>query len=541
MSFASKVLVDYPSEDRLYKSTLELIAHSDEKCQAIVPVPREIKLKSIQEVPRIIPSTFMLKGDYDLKLKQTKCLAVYPRVNTKMMTTSLEQNKAFPPLFRVAAPNSKITFFNHVKSFQIQQGDLDNILEHAKRLPAYYNWVEQSAEMCKPFDQGLCGSCWAVAAATCMSDVFVISKKVKENPKISPTYFLSCLPQAQCNGGDPSQALNDMVNQGIATDECLDYSWCAKTACGGDPTKHFEERSANTYVPRCACAKPAPEYLRYFAEQPEAICIPPVMSDFTSMERANIGYYLQGMYGLTGSGYANLAKYHYKDIQALIKNHIYNHGPVIGGFHVFKNFFKGRYNSTNGIYVETATYGGVPGVDYDDVERDWSGSHAVVIVGWGTDQIENEKVDYWIVRNSWGESWGNNGYFKMAMYGNEKGKKYQNQFSQFEYPSIVNTSEGIALTGGVLLFKAGRIETFKQPMLQTVPTTSVTQESMNAVSVITLIAFLYALYLLYSKSPRTDSNVMLAVKTLILILVAGWIFNQDPALAQSLNRIPYKN
>jgi C1A family cysteine protease len=517
---------------------MELIQQSEEKCQPILPVPRDIKLKAIHEQPRKIPSTFMIQSNYDQKLKESKCLAVYPRVNTKMMSTSLEQNKAFPPLFRVAAPNSKITFFNHVKSFEIQQTDLDNILEHAKSLPVYYNWAEQSQEICKPFDQGLCGSCWAVAAANCMSDVFVVSKKVKQNPKISPTYFLSCLPQAQCNGGDPSQALNDMVNQGIATEECLDYTWCSKTACGGDPTKHFEEGNANKYVPKCTCNKPSSEYLRYFAEEPQAICVPPVMTDFNSMERANIGYYLQGMYGLTGNGYANLAKYSYKDIQSLIKNHIYNYGPVIGGFHVFKNFFKGRYNATNGIYIETATYGGVPGVDYSDVESDWVGSHAVVIVGWGTEQVENEKVDYWIVRNSWGESWGNNGYFKMAMYGNEKGKKYQNRFSQFEYPSIVMTNEGIALTGGVLLFKAGRVETFKQAIAYSTTTTPIPETQMSIVSTITFVLFLYALYLLYSKTPRTDSNLLLAVKTVALVIIAGLIFQRDPALMQRLGRKP---
>jgi hypothetical protein len=537
-----KELSQSPEEERLYKSTLSLIKESDDTCDPIVPVQREIKLKAIQDVPKGIPTTFMMKSNYDEKIKSAKCLSIYPRVNTKMMSTSVSQHKALAPLFRVAAPNAKITFFNHVKSFQINQTDLDDVLEHAKKLPKYYNWAEQSAEITKPFDQGLCGSCWAVAAANCMSDVFVVSKRVKENPKISPTYFLSCLPQYQCNGGDPSQALNDMVVNGIATDDCLDYSWCTNSACGGDPTKHFEENNANRYVPRCACSKPAPEYMRYFAEDPQAICVPPVMTDFTSMERANIGYYLQGMYGLTGTGYANLAKYSYKDIQSLIKNHIYNYGPVIGGFHVFKNFFKGRYNSTNGIYIETAAYGGVPGVDYNDVDASWSGSHAVVIVGWGSDQIDNEIVDYWIVRNSWGESWGNNGYFKMGMYGNEKGKRYQNRFSQFEYPSIVMTNEGIALTGGVLLFKAGRVEPFKQASLALTSTTPSPSAggNMNAVSVITLVAFFYALYLLYSQSPRKDTNVMLAAKTLALIMIAGWIFSKDPGLQQAMSRIPYR-
>jgi C1A family cysteine protease len=264
-------------------------------------------------------------------------------------------------------------------------------------------------QITRPFNQGLCGSCWAVAAATCLSDVFVVSKKVPSNPQLSPTYMLSCLPQSQCDGGDPALASNDLVNKGISTSSCLDYSWCKNTGCSGDPTKHFDSGNINQYIPPCQC-KSAPQST-YFAESSTAICIPPQLSEFDDSEMEIVQYYLKNLYDETNS--MNLSKESVDTIQQIIKYKIYTYGPVIGGFHVFKNFFKGNYYETNNIYIETCTYSGIPGIDIDDPEKDWAGSHAVVIVGWGVDTVHDEEVKYWVVRNSWGTNWGAKGYFYM--------------------------------------------------------------------------------------------------------------------------------
>ena len=53
---------------------------------------------------------------------------------------------------------------------------------------------------------------------------------------------------------------------------------------------------------------------------------------------------------------------------------------------------------------------------YNRTSESWNDvDHAMVVVGYGTDVVNGTTAHYWIVRNSWGPSWGDNGYFRSAL------------------------------------------------------------------------------------------------------------------------------
>lgn len=80
---------------------------------------------------------------------------------------------------------------------------------------------------------------------------------------------------------------------------------------------------------------------------------------------------------------------------------LYLRGPVTIGYVVYESFYDFFNQNPTGVYSDRVR----PPNDRP------TGGHAVDIVGWGTE--ESTGVFYWLIRNSWGAGWGDNGYFRM--------------------------------------------------------------------------------------------------------------------------------
>ena len=76
----------------------------------------------------------------------------------------------------------------------------------------------------------------------------------------------------------------------------------------------------------------------------------------------------------------------------LIQTEIMARGPVTASFYVFSDFS----HYAGGIYARSKT-------------ASYLGAHAVKIVGWD----EENGTPYWIIANSWGDKWGENGFFRI--------------------------------------------------------------------------------------------------------------------------------
>lgn len=51
-------------------------------------------------------------------------------------------------------------------------------------------------------------------------------------------------------------------------------------------------------------------------------------------------------------------------------------------------------------------------------------NHAVTVIGYGKSDQSNCKGDYWLIKNSWGSFWGDQGHFKLCAVREGKTEEY---------------------------------------------------------------------------------------------------------------------
>jgi len=209
-----------------------------------------------------------------------------------------------------------------------------------------------------------CGSCWAFSTTSALADRIKIARKAK-GPEImlSVQHLLNCGTAGSCQGGGALDA---------------PYQWIKKISEKGSGISY---ESSQPYL---ACSKDSKEG---FCGQVNFSCKPlnvaRTCGDFKKEGGPCVG--LKYYPNATISDYGTISG---KD--AMMKE-IYARGPI------------------------ACEIDADPLVDYEQgivTEKGKEVDHVVSVVGWGKD--DKTGTQYWIGRNSWGEYWGEMGYFRVA-------------------------------------------------------------------------------------------------------------------------------
>ncbi|ETV72457.1 hypothetical protein H257_12577 [Aphanomyces astaci] len=233
-----------------------------------------------------------------------------------------------------------------------------------------------------------CGSCWAFAATSSLSDRLRIYRErnpgkhsrveVTREINISPQVLLNCELESQgCHGGDGLSAYRYIHDHGIPEEGCQRY-----LATGHDV--------GNTCTPIDICRNC----------DPSKGCFPQKTFD---------KYFVSEFGEVKGENE--------------LKAEIFARGPIVCGVAVSKEFL-----DYSGGIIDDKT--GATDIDHD-----------ISIVGWGEDE---HGTPYWVGRNSWGTYWGEDGWFRLRRGNNNLGVESDCQFgvpSNDGWPSVTPESD----------------------------------------------------------------------------------------------------
>jgi len=231
--------------------------------------------------------------------------------------------------------------------------------------PSVWNWCDMDGTSYCTMSRNqhvpqYCGSCWAHGAVSALGDRIKIARKAKGiDINLSVQHILNCGTNVgTCNGGSVVGPYYWLYNQGM---------------------KGISYETSNPYL---ACSYDSEEG---YCPDGNWEC-----TDFNIAGTCNTFPPEGTCVGLTQYPNATIAEYgSISGVESMMKE-IYERGPITCGIDAGKIL-----DYTGGIYVGE-------GSEVD---------HVISVVGWGTDP---NKGQYWIIRNSWGEYWGEFGYMRSA-------------------------------------------------------------------------------------------------------------------------------
>jgi len=217
-----------------------------------------------------------------------------------------------------------------------------------------------------------CGSCWAHSSMSALADRIKIARNgMGTDINLSIQFLLNCGGSfaGSCHGGSAIRAYEFIRNNsiGVPYDTCLSYVACSQESVDGF-CPHIDSTCSAENICR-TCTNPTHSI-------DGGTCKP--IEYFPNATVAEFGSYDQedGIFSIMAEVF----------LRGPVKASV-NAGPLQ------------RYKG--GIILDSPA------------NRNTTHNHGVSLVGWGHDKTAD--IQYWIVRNSWGEYWGELGFFRIEL------------------------------------------------------------------------------------------------------------------------------
>ncbi|XP_056419551.1 tubulointerstitial nephritis antigen [Hyla sarda] len=230
---------------------------------------------------------------------------------------------------------------------------------------ASYKWPDY---IHRPLDQKNCAASWAFSTASVAADRVAIHSQGLHTANLSPQDLISCNVHNQygCRGGHIDGAWWFLRKRGLVSHECFPYEMDDNT------------NAHNT----CNISSITDQHGKSHATEP---CP-------NRLESSNYLYQCSPPYRIPSN-------------EREIMMEIMENGPVQAIMTVHEDFFLYK----TGIYKYTGI---------SENKSEINDIHSVKIVGWGALRRPSH-IKFWIVANSWGSTWGENGYFRIVRGKNE--------------------------------------------------------------------------------------------------------------------------